>query len=82
MSVTIHVQRTEARTYCDLDPRVPAPAGSRIVTEAKYRGAAARFAQGTVPGACAYCLVQMAAVEVEAMRAKRKASRARKAHHA
>ncbi len=77
--ITIHIERTEARTYCDLDPRAPAPEGSRFVTEAKYAKAAARFASGVVPGACHYCLVNRAGVQVAAMKAARKARRARKA---
>ena len=79
--ITIHIQRTEARTYCDLDPREPAPEGSRFVTEAKYDRAAVRFAAGVVPGACHYCLVQRAGVAVEAAKAARKARRAAKGPH-
>lgn len=73
--ITIHVQRTAARTYCGLDPREPPPEGSRCVSEAKYRAAAERFAAGTVPGACDYCLVQMAAAKREEEKEKRRKRR-------
>lgn len=77
--ITIHIQRTEARTYCDLDPRAPAPEGSRVVTEARYAKAAERFASGVVPGACAYCLTNREGARLAAVKEARKARRARKA---
>lgn len=73
--VRIHIYRTEARTYCGLDPRV-AVEGSRSVTGAHYDRAAERFAAGVVPGSCMDCVEDRRGAAEEERKATARARRA------